>query len=90
MNVAKFNVHGQELNVEDSSARQTIGNLTELETTNKNNLVEAINEVKNNKNYGMYINQNIILNGKKTKINQIFIFYIQNTKKRCNLDWLHL
>ena len=52
MNVAKFNVHGQELNVEDSSARQTIGNLIELETTNKNNLVEAINEVKNNKNYG--------------------------------------
>ena len=52
MNVAKFNVHGQELNVEDSSDRQTIGNLTELETTNKNNLVEAINEVKNNKNYG--------------------------------------
>ena len=52
MNVAKFNVHGQELNVEDSSARQSIGNLTELETTNKNNLVEAINEVKNNKNYG--------------------------------------
>lgn len=52
MNVAKFNVHGQELIVEDSSARQTIGNLTELETTNKNNLVEAINEVKNNKNYG--------------------------------------
>lgn len=52
MNVAKFNVHGQELNVEDSSARQTIGNLTELETTNKNNLVEAINEVKNIKNYG--------------------------------------
>ena len=52
MNVAKFNVHGQELNVEDSSARQTIGNLTELETTNKNNLVEAINEVKNNKQYG--------------------------------------
>lgn len=52
MNVAKFNVHGQELNIEDSSARQTIGNLTELETTNKNNLVEAINEVKNNKNYG--------------------------------------
>lgn len=52
MNVAKFNVHGQELNVEDSSARQTIGNLTELETTNKNNLVEAINEVKNSKNYG--------------------------------------
>ena len=52
MNVAKFNVHGQELNVEDSSARQTIGNLTELETTNKNNLVEAINEVKNNKHYG--------------------------------------
>ena len=52
MNVAKFNVHGQELNVEDSSARQTIGNLTELETTNKNNLVEAINEVKNTKNYG--------------------------------------
>ena len=52
MNVAKFNVHGQEWNVEDSSARQTIGNLTELETTNKNNLVEAINEVKNNKNYG--------------------------------------
>lgn len=52
MNVAKFNVHGQELNVEDSSARQTIGNLTELETNNKNNLVEAINEVKNTKNYG--------------------------------------
>ena len=52
MNVAKFNVHGQELNIEDSSARQTIGNLTELETTNKNNLVEAINEVKNSKNYG--------------------------------------
>lgn len=52
MNVAKFNVHGQELIVEDSSARQTIGNLTELETTNKNNLVEAINEVKNGKNYG--------------------------------------
>lgn len=52
MNVAKFNVHGQELNVEDSSARQTIGNLTELETTNKNNLVEAINEVKNDKHYG--------------------------------------
>ena len=52
MNVAKFNVHGQELNIEDSSARQTIGNLTELETTNRNNLVEAINEVKNNKNYG--------------------------------------
>lgn len=52
MNVAKFNVHGQELNIEDSSARQTIGNLTELETTNRNNLVEAINEVKNTKNYG--------------------------------------
>ena len=52
MIVAKFNVHGQELNVEDSSARQTIGNLTELETTNKNNLVEAINEVKNIKNHG--------------------------------------
>lgn len=52
MNVAKFNVHGQELIVEDTSARQTIGNLTELETTSKNNLVEAINEVKNNKNYG--------------------------------------
>lgn len=52
MNVAKFNVHGQELNVEDSSARQTIGNLTELETTNRNNLVEAINEVKNIKNHG--------------------------------------
>ena len=52
MNVAKFNVHGQELNIEDSSARQTIGNLTELETTNKNNLVEAINEVKNIKNHG--------------------------------------
>lgn len=52
MNVAKFNVHGQELNIEDSSARQTIGNLTELETTNRNNLVEAINEVKNIKNYG--------------------------------------
>ena len=52
MNVAKFNVHGQELNIEDSSARQTIGNLTELETTNRNNLVEAINEVKKTKNYG--------------------------------------
>lgn len=52
MNVAKFNVHGQELNIEDSSARQTIGNLTQLETTNRNNLVEAINEVKNTKNYG--------------------------------------
>ena len=52
MNVAKFNVHGQELNIEDSSARQTIGNLTQLETTNRNNLVEAINEVKNIKNHG--------------------------------------
>ena len=45
MNVAKFNVHGQELNIEDSSARQTIGNLTALETTNKNNITSIINTI---------------------------------------------
>ena len=29
-----------------------IGNLGDIETTNKNSVVEAINEVKNTKNYG--------------------------------------
>ena len=52
MNVSKFNVHGEEINVEDTGARATIGDLTTLETTNKNSVVEAINEVKNTKNYG--------------------------------------
>lgn len=52
MNVSKFNVHGEEITVEDSQARTTIGDLTALETTNKNSVVEAINEVKNTKNYG--------------------------------------
>lgn len=52
MNVSKFNVHGEEITVEDSQARATIGDLTALETTNKNSVVEAINEVKNTKNYG--------------------------------------
>ena len=36
MNVSKFNVHGEEITVEDTEARATIGNLTTLETTNKN------------------------------------------------------
>ena len=52
MNVAKFNVHGEEISVEDTEARNTIGNLSNLETSNKNSVVEAINEVKNTKNYG--------------------------------------
>lgn len=52
MNVSKFNVHGEEITVEDTRARATIGDLTTLETTNKNSVVEAINEVKNTKNYG--------------------------------------
>lgn len=52
MNVSKFNVHGEEITVEDTQARATIGDLTRLETTNKNSVVEAINEVKNTKNYG--------------------------------------
>ena len=52
MNVSKFNVHGEEITVEDTQARATIGDLTTLETTNKNSVVEAINEVKNTKNYG--------------------------------------
>ena len=52
MNVSKFNVHGEEITVEDARARATIGDLTALETTNKNSVVEAINEVKNTKNYG--------------------------------------
>ena len=52
MNVSKFNVHAEEINVEDTGARTTIGDLTTLETTNKNSVVEAINEVKNTKNYG--------------------------------------
>ena len=52
MNVNKFNVHGEEITVEDTQARATIGDLTALETTNKNSVVEAINEVKNTKNYG--------------------------------------
>lgn len=52
MNVSKFNVHGEEITVEDTEARATIGDLTALETTNKNSVVEAINEVKNTKNYG--------------------------------------
>lgn len=52
MNVNKFNVHGEEITVEDTQARATIGDLTTLETTNKNSVVEAINEVKNTKNYG--------------------------------------
>lgn len=52
MNVSKFNVHGEEIAVEDTEARATIGDLTALETTNKNSVVEAINEVKNTKNYG--------------------------------------
>lgn len=52
MNVSKFNVHGEEITVEDTQARATIGDLTALETTNKNSVVEAINEVKNTKNYG--------------------------------------
>lgn len=52
MNVSKFNVHGEEITVEDTRARATIGDLTALETTNKNSVVEAINEVKNTKNYG--------------------------------------
>lgn len=52
MNVSKFNVHGEEITVEDTKARATIGDLTALETTNKNSVVEAINEVKNTKNYG--------------------------------------
>ena len=52
MNVSKFNVHGEEISVEDTESRQMIGNLTTLETTNKNSVVEAINEVKNTKNYG--------------------------------------
>lgn len=52
MNVSKFNVHGEEISVEDTWARATIGDLTTLETTNKNSVVEAINEVKNTKNYG--------------------------------------
>lgn len=52
MNVSKFNVHGEEIIVEDTEARATIGDLTTLETTNKNSVVEAINEVKNTKNYG--------------------------------------
>lgn len=52
MNVSKFNVHGEEITVEDTQARVTIGDLTALETTNKNSVVEAINEVKNTKNYG--------------------------------------
>ena len=52
MNVSKFNVHGEEITVEDTQARVTIGDLTTLETTNKNSVVEAINEVKNTKNYG--------------------------------------
>ena len=50
MNVNKFNVHGEEITVEDTQARATIGDLTTLETTNKNSVVEAINEVKNTKN----------------------------------------
>ena len=52
MNVSKFNVHGEEITVEDTQARATIGDLTTRETTNKNSVVEAINEVKNTKNYG--------------------------------------
>lgn len=52
MNVAKFNVHGEEISVEDTQARSTIGNLSNLETSNKNSIVEAINEIKNTKNYG--------------------------------------
>ena len=52
MNVSKFNVHGEEITVEDTQARATIGDLATLETTNKNSVVEAINEVKNTKNYG--------------------------------------
>lgn len=52
MNVSKFNVHGEEITVEDTGARAKIGDLTTLETTNKNSVVEAINEVKNTKNYG--------------------------------------
>ena len=52
MNVAKFNIHGEEISVEDTQARNTIGNLNSLETNNKNSVVEAINEVKNTKNYG--------------------------------------
>ena len=52
MNVSKFNVHGEEITVEDTQARATIGDLTTLETTNKNSVVEATNEAKNTKNYG--------------------------------------
>lgn len=52
MNVSKFNVHGEEITVEDTQARNTIGDMSKLDTTNKNSVVEAINEVKNTKNYG--------------------------------------
>lgn len=52
MNVSKFNVHGEEITVEDTESRQMIGNLADLETTNKTSVVNALNEIKNTKNYG--------------------------------------
>lgn len=40
-------INGQRYDVKDKTAREQIGDLTELDTENKDNLVEAINEIAN-------------------------------------------
>ncbi len=45
-NVSKFIIENTEIEVKDSAARENIGDLSELETEAKNNLVAAINEAK--------------------------------------------
>lgn len=44
--ISKINPNGTEYNLKDATARTNIGNLSNLETTEKTNLVGAINEVK--------------------------------------------
>ena len=45
-NIKEIRKNGTSYNMEDTIARDSIGDLSQLETTNKSNLVEAINEAR--------------------------------------------
>ena len=55
-NVSKFIIGDTEIEVKDSTARDNIGDLDDLETTAKNNLVAAINEAKTSGGVGISYN----------------------------------
>lgn len=44
--ISKINSNGTEYNLKDATARTNIGNLSNLETTEKTDLVSAVNELK--------------------------------------------